>query len=85
MDKIKNWFGKNKDKDIVWDLDIEDMLEYFFFFLIDIGRGWMNIVNVFLRLIVVVDIYSGLWRMCKIGKIYLDNYRILYFIWYLCL
>lgn len=67
MDKIKNWFVKNKDKDIVWDLDIEVMLDYFFFFLIDIGRGWMNIVNVFLRLIVVVDIYSGLWKICIIG------------------
>lgn len=70
LDKIKNWFGKHKDKDTVWDPDIEDMLEYFLPFLTDFGRGWMNTANVFPRLIAVVDIHSGSWRTCKIGKTY---------------
>lgn len=85
LDKIKNWFVKNKDKDTVWDPDIEVMLENFLPFLTDIGRGWMNTANVFPRLIAVVDIHSGSWRTCKIGKTYLDNYRISYLTWYLCL
>lgn len=74
LEKIKNWFQKNKDKDTVWDSDIEVMLDYFLPFLTDIGRGWMNTANVFPRLIAVVDIHSGSWRTCKIGKTYEDNY-----------
>lgn len=70
LDKIKNWFVKNKDKDTVWDPDIEVMLENVLPFLTDIGRGWMNTANVFPRLIAVVDIHSGSWRTCKIGHQY---------------